>query len=142
MLTMGAVEFGVFIRRTRRALDVKQEDMAKRLGVSQAAISDIERGDRKNIDEEYVERVVRALCEGSATPGGVEEIIDAGLREAGIFRVGRAASIDAGRQRILDAYNGVPDPVKRARLEKLFLTAVELVDGEPPDVGPSGNGTD
>lgn len=139
MMTMGAMEFGVFVRRTRRSLDVKQEDLAKRLGVSQAAVSDIERGDRRTIDEGEVERVVRALCAGIQPPPDAEVLIEEGLREAGILRLRRdlpeieRIPDEDELERRLAAYDG-PNPGLRAAQGALagFLHAVRTSEKVPP----------
>jgi transcriptional regulator with XRE-family HTH domain len=85
METMGAVEFGQYFRNVRRQADVKQAVIAERLGVSQPAISDIERGDRKDFSQEDVERSLRAIAEASGMDSvRYEAILSEGMAQAGL----------------------------------------------------------
>lgn len=45
-------------------------------------------------------------------------------------------------QEVAHLYSGIADPRMRERIKELIRTAVEVTDREPPDAGPSGNGTD
>ncbi len=41
---VGAASFGMFLKSARLALDLTQEEMSEKLGVTKSVISDIERG--------------------------------------------------------------------------------------------------
>lgn len=120
MIDMGAIEFGAYLRKARRELDVKQADLALRLGKSQAAISDIERGDRADISREEIEEVLRALVAGRAdAESHLRKVIAEGMKEAGfLYSAHELPEIERepdeeDLQRRLMAYMG-DNPVLRA----------------------------
>lgn len=63
-----AAEFSEWFRRTRRVLDVTQKQFSVAWGRGQSAVSDIERGDRREYSSEDVAGIVRALLECTEQP--------------------------------------------------------------------------
>lgn len=117
---MGAVEFGAYLRQMRRVFDVKQADLALRLGKSQAAVSDIERGDRADISSEEVVAVLSALVEGrKELEAKLGELVQEGMRQAGLLYTGallqelESIPDDEELQRRIVAYEG-PNPILSA----------------------------
>lgn len=153
MVDMGAIEFGVYLRKARRELDVKQADLAIRLGKSQAAISDIERGDRADISREEIEEVLRALVEGRVdAEKHLQRVIAEGMKEAGFLYSGYDLPEidhipdDEYLQDKLKGYSGT-DPgllAAKATLESvdraLKNLGPELTGEEPPEVLARGRG--
>ena len=54
----------------------------------------------------------------------------------------REPAWDEDTLEVAHLYSGIPDPRMRARIKELMRTAIEIIDGEPDDAGPSRNGTD
>jgi transcriptional regulator with XRE-family HTH domain len=121
---MGAIEYGQFFRRIRRQEDVKQAILAKKLGVSQPAISDIERGDRKDFSEEDVERTLRALAEASGMDANrYESILAEGMAAAGFAYIPRS--------RKLTDYEDFPEIERVPDEDDVFQTLAAYNGGDP-----------
>jgi transcriptional regulator with XRE-family HTH domain len=145
MHSMGAVEFGAYLRKTRRELDVKQADLAVRLGKSQAAVSDIERGDRADISKEEIEEILSALLEGrSEEEGNLRKIIADGMREAGFLYSAQDVPemeriIDDEEWEVVQAYRGLEGGIKRS-FRGFLLSAQEVTGDEPKEELVYGRG--
>lgn len=63
-----AAEFSEWFRRTRRVLDVTQKQFSVAWGRGQSAVSDIERGDRREYNREDVAAIVQALLDCAKHP--------------------------------------------------------------------------
>jgi transcriptional regulator with XRE-family HTH domain len=145
MHSMGAVEFGTYLRKTRRELDVKQAELAVRLGKSQAAVSDIERGDRADISKEEIEEILSALLEGqSQEESNLRKIIADGMREAGFLYSAQDAPemervIDDEEWEVIQAYRGLEGGIKR-NFRGFLLSAQEVTGDEPKEELVYGRG--
>lgn len=59
---MGSKDLGLRIKRLREVRGLSQLALAKRAGISQSHLSEVEAGERPSPGVEFVERVARALC--------------------------------------------------------------------------------
>jgi transcriptional regulator with XRE-family HTH domain len=100
-MTMGDTTLGTYVRARRSALGLTQEALAESAGVSQAVVSDIERGRISLSSADIRRRLAAAL--------GVTHLdllVAAGELTADEARI-PAPTIDPARQRVLDALHGL-----------------------------------
>ncbi len=114
--------FGQYLRRHRKSLELTQEDLGEKAGISQSYVSGLEREINKDIRREDVISLARALSVPVAealTMAGLSAETDL-IRESSI---GYFADPDV--QMVAEAYEGLPSTIK-GFVRSQILSAADL----------------